>query len=582
MKAVPLERDLDMKDKQKAMLKSSIKGAKKKLQEYEVTLQLNRGKVEKGGILDQILTKNRPQKFPSMSKLQNDYKLKNPRPIRLSTGEVVLTRVEQEELERERKSRVVPVEALAKLEEVRKNKTFGVTSYFGGKVEGESLKTIKNYKGMNQYERGARTLTRKGPWFPHYNTSSIPRWFCPGYYDYDDQVIKPKKVTPNLEKQVWRNPKTSEEFKQERMEIAKRNEEYFRRVQERNGKLVEPPRYATPSVCSRPHSNEEASLMSITSPFSVLSAESTMGLPHPSSRAKSPSNVHMRRRISKDMDNAKVQDGMEEELSQLDRARHDNKFYFTPNAGVATAMLDERDGRGPGFKLPKDYTYGALTLQRNIHEDDESTVSTVLSRDTKGSKSTKGTHRSEASDKEAVLKASTEANTKGVAERDVPIEAEEDARDEPKDDSDQLEGRHLPSINLGQLDTADDLSDYIRTWKKDAGVYLPLKPKLSRHFARPVPESPNGGRSPTKIVAPFPDYLLMTEKDAVVNGEIMTTAKEYEPPDTARTEPDPEILREEYEHAREQEELDKEFEEWEEVIGAQAAASAFLSNINFG
>jgi len=588
MQAVPLVRDLEMKDRQKALLKMSMKNAKKKLQKFEMSLQMNRGNMKKGEKeLEQILGENRPQVFPSLKQLERNHKVKNPRPIRLSTGEIVLTRVEQEEMEKDRRSRVVPVEALAKLAEARKDKTFGVTSYFGGKLEGEALRTVKNYNGMNQYERGQRTLQRKGAWFPHYQESSAPKWFYPGYYEYDDEVIKPKKFTPNFEKQTPRHGKTSEEFKEERMKVAAANQEYFRRVQERSGKFVEEPRYATPSVCSRPHSNDEQSLMSVTSPWSVVSAESTMDLVDPSSRGKSPSNINMRRRLSKDMLKAKVQPGFEDELSQRDLVRHMNRYYHQPNEGTAIAILAERDGRGPGFKRPVDYTHGALSLQRDVLAYDDGTAFTVNSgpsltskgsKDSeygKCSKDAKGDMRPGTPTMEDVLKANTEANAKGEGDGSsvvVSVEGEEGDGSLRAGMRKTRDDYSLPGIDL-QVDT-DELSGYIRTWKKDAGVYLPLHPKLSPHFARPVPVEEGGGKH--KTMPNFPSYLLMTEKESHVDENVISLSDAYEPQLTARTDVDPEMEAKILEEEHESQELEGEFSEWEEVIATNNATRLLL------
>ena len=80
---------------------------------------------------------------------------------------------------------------LAGLREIRKNKRFGLCTFeFGPRLEGEELKVINNYQGVNSECVGRRTLIRKDAKFST-STSSLPPWIGPGHYaNYDPEYLK--------------------------------------------------------------------------------------------------------------------------------------------------------------------------------------------------------------------------------------------------------------------------------------------------------------------------------------------------------------------------------------------------------
>lgn len=85
---------------------------------------------------------------------------------------------------------------LAGLKEIRKNKRFGQCTFeFGPRLEGEQLRVIENYQGVNSEYIGKRTLIRKDAKFSA-STSALPPWIGPGHYsNYDPEYFKERPAS---------------------------------------------------------------------------------------------------------------------------------------------------------------------------------------------------------------------------------------------------------------------------------------------------------------------------------------------------------------------------------------------------
>ena len=569
MKAVHLESNLELKEIQQNQMKASMKKVRKKLQKFEMALSIrpeDEAQAKKqDDDLKAILMQHRPAQLPSLVDIQRKNKDDNPRPIKLSTGEVVLTRKEIEDRKRDQKSRIVPTAALEKLAESKKHKTFGVTSYFGGKVEGETLGVIKNYEGMNRYEKGSRTLTRKGPFFNHMAKSSAPPWFHPGYYENSDRkILAPKEMEVNFEKMTSRYKKSSEEFRQERKQVAEANTRFFQETLKSRGEYRAPASFASLDRCSRPHSVEAS--ISMETPFSRMSAKSSIGLKNPDSRITSPINIGLPRRPSYSLQSLDdhQSDGLpldEQLVYKYDNIRHDNRYYFEETGSIARSLEYTKPRDAPKM----DYTYGSLALQQAFLSNDEDS-SIVTGHDSfdiieVGNKEKGGGGKG------------GDKREKGKKEVDEEIAAEvtpyiEEEAVEPRN-------RIVPR-------EIRDIGGYVKTYRREQQIYSPLKPKSSKDFL-----SPKGIPKPPKNIPPFPDYLLMSDSQMdMAESEVISAAQvqagQYSPPETARS--DTELIKEKEEkELQEMIRQDQEEEgEWEFTLDAAAAAAAFMANIKFG
>jgi len=88
-------------------------------------------------------------------------------------------------------------EANRKLNILREHKNFGKANTFGGPGEGQAMRTIEGYTGMNCVYDGERTLIRKdGRFTRQVGASEIPPWIGPQYYSNLDPPFLAKGLFP--------------------------------------------------------------------------------------------------------------------------------------------------------------------------------------------------------------------------------------------------------------------------------------------------------------------------------------------------------------------------------------------------
>jgi len=106
---------------------------------------------------------------------------------------------EKDRLEEDRKAMhaALAKEANRKLNILREHKHFGKANTFGGPGEGQAMRTIEGYKGMNCVYDGERTLIRKdGRFTRQVGASEIPPWIGPQYYSNLDPPFLAKGLFP--------------------------------------------------------------------------------------------------------------------------------------------------------------------------------------------------------------------------------------------------------------------------------------------------------------------------------------------------------------------------------------------------
>ena len=549
-KTVKMDLDVQRKDHMTKSLKKSLKKAKKKVHNYEMTAQARSDsksdEIKQERDLDNILSTAKPPIFPSLAELKRENEIKNPCPIILSTGEIVLTKSEREKQKRDEKSRKLSQETLDALEAGRASKNYGVTSYFGGKIEGEELGHIKKYEGLNTFDRGSRILVRKGPFFPQLAQPPNLPWFYPGYYkNMDTSQTRPKPIVTDFAKMTWRHKKSAAEFRAERQVIAEKNMKFFKGEND-----VDEKSYAASSVCTRPHSQiQESELIkdeSLRSPFSRLSAESTIGLDHPESRRSSKSpHINLSRRPSQSLKD--TEPDKNNELSIYDTIQHDNRYYFASTESTATTLI--RNAKNSERK-PKDFLKGSLALQTIISIDDNDG-------DDDSATSIDGTLSKNEIDDNLDLN-----NGGSITEGNNSIHSNNNNNNE----------NYIPP-----LFERHNIQNYIDTWRTENKIFSPIKRKVSSDFKSDIviPKSENV----EKLV---PSYMLIQDvtKDLGIT-DTHTIPLDYSPPTTARTQDttDESIVSEN--ELLETQELEADELEWEAVIKAKSAAEAFSAFVLF-
>lgn len=217
-------------------------------------------------------------------------------------------------------------------------KESGPQYFLGSKTEGEPIKVIKNYRGVNNSYGNDRTLVikegRNGKFIPP--TSSLPEWFHPGYYDAADKVYLQLRRPPSAAakvpfKNTGRYPseeddkeKTRKRLMQSRLNflqtaslagsqapvdslegtqgqdsLTSLSPEYF--YYSIYSKSASPsqftrssPRYASPSKCDRPHSRlPETGSFNPSNPWSSSSSKSTINSPIHHGHSLSPRTVYL-------------------------------------------------------------------------------------------------------------------------------------------------------------------------------------------------------------------------------------------------------------------------------------------------
>ncbi len=174
---------------------SSIARLKKRLKDTNMAFQLKPPEDEKMEVwkwekkIHEMVGNKETYDFPSVMEI------KRARAKR--EQDQAESNAEKDRIESDRKAMHASLakEANRKLGLLREHKKFGKANTFGGPVEGESIKTIENYKGMNSIYDGVRTLVRKNGVFTRQTgASEIPPWIGPQYYSNLD----PKELAHGL------------------------------------------------------------------------------------------------------------------------------------------------------------------------------------------------------------------------------------------------------------------------------------------------------------------------------------------------------------------------------------------------
>ena len=569
MKPVALHRNIDLKDEQNSLMKSSLKQLKKKVHRFEWTAQVRQetkeGETKQNQELDTILNSVKPKKLPTLKAIIKVHNVKNPLPIKLSNGEIVLTTKEKEAYRREQKSKTLSLKTLNALKEARSNRTYGITSYFGGKIEGQELKTIHDYEGLNTFDRGSRTLKRKKPFFHHLAVPPNLPWFHPGYYDNGNLHKKDKVDTLNFNRMTWRNKKGADEFREERKQIAEKNMKFFKKSLEDRGELPEEKSYAASIEINSVFKDlNEAELESLRSPFSRMSAKSTIGLVHPESRDQPIPRVNMLTRPSDALESMKPDKN--NDLSSYDTIQHDGKYYFAePIASTAKTLvkLHERMER-----RPKDFLRGSLDLQDELSEmiDDD---------DDDDDNDSKSRHSLEKSIKSSMSNAENKLG--GLLENTNVIES--------NNNNNEFEG------SIPVLDSRD-IKNYIKHFRKTKQIFSPIKRNVLSDFLAAPPSDKDGdditvvkSESVEQIV---PSYLLMTDKEIEASThldekDLIDYGLNHRSNSNISNEDDEEnnsiVSQISITDQLMAEELDQDEKEWAEVIATQSAAAAFAALI---
>ena len=112
---------------------------------------------------------------------------------------------EKDRLDEDRKAMHASLakEANRKLSILREHKHFGKGNTFGGPGDGQVIKTIEGYSGMNCIYNGERTLIRKdGRLTKQVSASEVPPWIGPQYYANLDPPFLAKGLFPQNGSQV--------------------------------------------------------------------------------------------------------------------------------------------------------------------------------------------------------------------------------------------------------------------------------------------------------------------------------------------------------------------------------------------
>jgi len=198
--AQPKEKDPISLEIHTEMLRStgaSISRLKKRLKETNMAFQLKPPEDEKMEVklweqkIDKMIAYKEKHDFPTVMEIKRT-RAKREQGLAESNAE-------KDRIDADRKAMhaTLAKEANRKLNLLRQNKRFGKANTFGGPIEGEAVKYIDNYKGMNSIYDGERTLIRKdGRFTRQVGTSEIPPWIGPQYYSNLDPKFLAEGIFP--------------------------------------------------------------------------------------------------------------------------------------------------------------------------------------------------------------------------------------------------------------------------------------------------------------------------------------------------------------------------------------------------
>ncbi len=146
---------MDLQLKQQEVMfktaKSSLKSCKNRLNNIEITAHLqtvdNKGSAVLDKRMNDLLSRNPPKPFPTLNQLKKNIEKQNPPPVKLSTGEVVLTKEQKNIIKKEKELKALSSNAIQQLNKLMPAKNYSKNSTFGVQQEGEVLKVIKDYNG---------------------------------------------------------------------------------------------------------------------------------------------------------------------------------------------------------------------------------------------------------------------------------------------------------------------------------------------------------------------------------------------------------------------------------------------------
>lgn len=163
MEAKPDLLNLDLEAEMIARVGSSLKRVKKRLVDADLTFQLmpppDADPLEVStweAKIHALIGHRDTMSFPQLLDFKRAFSERQR--VEQQQQQAVATALSDKHAERLKKG----AQAAARLQQMQANKTFGVTSNFGGKVPGEPLRTIEDYCGQNTiYNHQPRTLVRR-------------------------------------------------------------------------------------------------------------------------------------------------------------------------------------------------------------------------------------------------------------------------------------------------------------------------------------------------------------------------------------------------------------------------------------
>ena len=492
---VEIDRQLELQEFMFKSVGTSIKKTKKKLHKYELTLQ-NQPDLEFSSreVFEEFdrklygqLASNAPTPFPSLISVKKEHKRKNPHPIYLSTGEVILSIEVKAAMERDRLSRVVSTRCIDALNDIRKNKHFGKSKTFGTEAEGEVLKTIKVTEG---YKTRDIVLTRKRP--VHDPTVLLGKMTvgCDPLDPIDAHSLPlyQKHLAYQLAfKAVGRQHAPADGLREARNVTP--------------GIFVSSTREISPL---RQRNMSRALDGTNTSPFSPSSAQTTIGRRSPISTIRSPGKCNIfprgypRDPIKVRNKNLQASHAIDDDESDhfegVDIGNHKGKFYFHDTGlFIETVNKKSRLGRGHVYK---DYALGALSARRRVGTSLRSREG-IAQDDTMSLDS--GIFLSEeeqysdalalaAVDEMKQLDLASPTATAWAAKKNSQFANVQAKRLDLNKSSNQIPVT-VSEINQTRFVFAKDMDNLrpaIRQWFKDHNIYSPVRPKASNFLKEHV------------------------------------------------------------------------------------------------
>eukprot|EP01041_Mallomonas_annulata_P002028 gene2028-3944_t len=386
LEPIPIERDLELQDIVMKSMGQSIKRVGKKLHNVELFMHYQPSDhVEYADVwrhrLENLLHDESVVEFPTIVDIRRKWKKAHPDPVILSTGEVLDKQKElAEEAARKAKilARSIQKKSLIRLAKSRNDSHSGKSSGLGRKPEGEVLRIIHNYSGVNSAcENGIRVLTRKQGLHGSLElTSSLPTWIDPSHYHKDNEsclherpdssykvafVATGRSPLPN-HPHVVDNPKDSTS---PNITISKSSPR--RRTKIIKSDIDEIPRYRRSLASSDAIPHEFNPHVSV---WSTMSSTSTMDIPSITTGKQTPKNVYLG-----------PLSYSEEILSSSSYKRgqsiisDENQDLFSIISQKSSISIDEYilnlKKQEDRKYHPKDYTKGGLTLQIPKKKEDE-------------------------------------------------------------------------------------------------------------------------------------------------------------------------------------------------------------------